>query len=66
MTDRSGEQSPMNSSEPVGDPLMKVASVSPNVISQKKKVAERADEDTHEDNLMPVEPDVVAEDQVEG
>ena len=48
----------MNSCEPVGESLIKVVRVSPDVISQT--------EETHDDDLMPVEPGVVVDDQVEG
>ena len=55
----------MNSVEPIGESLSKVVRVSP-VISQTEIEAEKADEDTHDYDLVPVEPEGVVEDQAEG
>ena len=61
MTNRSGEYSPADSSEQVGEAPIKVVRVSPNVTLQSED-AETAEEDAQEgDDLMPVEPGGAAE-----
>ena len=52
--------------EPVGETFSQVAGVSPDLISQTEVDAEKADEDTHDDCLMPVNPGVAGDEQDEG
>ena len=56
----------MNSGERIGEASSQVVSVSPVVLSQTKVEAEKADEDTHEDCLMPVDPVAAGDEREEG